>query len=262
MSDLKSAYRFHRIDRPRMNATQALILARVDVQAGKNRYPSAALDGSRLTRSESPWKRDPKAYYVESLEDIGARLVGYSDEICERMRHNGWFTDDNNDSTYRGVVVQLPGRNGKARITHGYEQSDNDDYILDLTSLESVVACEYFKDSDDVRSHARQGDSMAEGDAEDARDYSEAWRAGSDYSELGETIAATRKEALAILSERKGLESINRPALCAAIRARVESLLSDIRDARKERADLVDSVWSKYHGAFNEGASESVFKPV
>lgn len=259
---LVTAYRRHKIDSPHMTATQALTKARLDVQAGKPIYAPPRQDASRLTRTDNPWKREAKAYYVEALEDIGARLIGYSDKICDRLRHTGWFTDEFQDSSYRGVVVQLPGRNGKARITHGYQESDNGGFVIDLASLESMPACDYFKDSDDVRSHARQGDSMAENAAEKTREYNDAWRAGSDYRDLGDTIAATRKEALAILGERKGLEAINRPALCAAIRAQVESLLSDIRDARKQRAGLIDSVWREYYSAFNDGAGAPVLKPA
>ena len=79
----------------------------------------------------------------------------------------------------------------------------------------------------------------------------------------------TRQEALAILSERRAVKGKgNYPALCAAIRSQVESLLETIAEARTKRADLANGdaeglyFWTgdkRLQAAFCEGADLDSF---
>jgi len=50
------------------------------------------------------------------------RRVGYADEIAD-IRHTGWFTDDFQEETYRGVVFRLTKLRG---YLVGYEDPNND----------------------------------------------------------------------------------------------------------------------------------------
>lgn len=58
------------------------------------------------------------------------------------------------------------------------------------------------------------------------------------------------------------MQGVDAPALCAVIRCRVESLLSDIAKARREREALACQDYSESEQtAFNEGAGAAVCGP-
>lgn len=262
------------------NASIALRNAREDVAAGTKRYVSAPgrkpLPGTkeasdRAERIQAAEERGYRGVYIESEKAGGFRFVGYADVISSRhasraIDHTGWFTSDDQGETFRGAVLQLPARKGRIRLVAAYLESTNGGYVLDL-SLGAVFEEEIGSDSSDPCEHdsameaARTADSFAEREAERERDYQEAWRAGQDWSDLGDGIATARKAALQILRERRSLPAgLDKPALCAAIREKVESLVDEIRKARAKREELVSLPLSRTLAeAFNEGAGSSVF---
>lgn len=175
--------------------------------------------------------------WVENVS-CGLRLVGFADEIARKegnwraIDHKGWFTDDDGDGdTYRGVVYQLPARDGECYV-YGYADPCNDDCAL---------LC--FDVTGDKMEAARCADSFAEVCAEEQRDYDRAWRAGRRYETLAEEISDARKEALAIGEEMRRAKRtvVEAPTICATLRAKIKSLYRAIQKARKERADLINN---------------------
>jgi hypothetical protein len=174
----------------------------------------------------------------------GLRLVGFADEIAraEHSRaidHTGWYTDDDGDfDKYRGVVYQLPARNGATQYVYGFADPNNDDCAL---------LC--FDPETDKMEAARYADNFAERFAEQERDYQRAWRAGRDCEELEDQIKSMRKDALAIGEEMRAAKraSIVAPTICATVRGKIMSLYRSIQKARKERAELF-SMYGKQQG--------------
>lgn len=246
--------------------------------------PAAALVDvhERLTKGESVWtwsgprkfglfseyrRKAGDSVFVESVSsgDSAFRLKNYADELA-RLDHNGWFADDFQDSTYRGSVLQVSGRGGRARFVPAYEESDSGGYVVDVSrvfeadpaaereSARRQIGAAHWRPDMESESYwleaaaeqaakdcARAADGFAESAAENARDYSEAWQAGSRFESLGEDVKDWRREALAILKERRAVSGVEAPILCAVIRARVESMLDDIRANREKRAELLDN---------------------
>jgi len=254
--EFMNAYRWRRQNgKP---AVDAYRFAQFDVLNGKARYPKSGFEGWN-PQSESG------ARWVENLSDAGLRLVGYADEVRD-LRHRGWYADAFESEVYRGAVLQLPGRNGRARYVAAYADSnDAGAYRVDVSRPavfegDKLGAWDSPKDDPALQDAARASDSFAEHEAEEAREYDEAWQAGSEYARLAEEAGEARKSALALLAERRRLAKLapEAPNACAVIVAKVHALLGEIQEARGARATLAGSVWSKHRDAFNEGAGETV----
>lgn len=229
------------------------------------------VDASYLTAPKT--ERPRQTAFFETLESGGFRFIYYADKILDHLDHTGWFTHPDLDETFRGCVLQLPGRGGKARFVAAYEESVSGGYVVDLTHVfeEDSNGEGYTLNPKDhfggVRDAAFVAESMAEHAAEKERDYQTAWAAGSYWAQLGEEITADRRQLLEILAERRKVSNVEAPALCQVIRGEVESLLESIRQARAKRerlkgGDYEHFGWfgSELEDAFNEGAGEDVFK--
>ena len=177
---------------------------------------------------------------------------------------SAWFDNPHSESARDGsglvwgCVAQLPGRDGQARYIAGYVFGSccPANPVFDLGTIHSDT------DHESARKEAaRAADSMAEAAAEAERDYQEAWQAGSQWADLGETIAQARTACLALLAERRAamapVQEI--PAICRALRGSVTAWRQEIADARAERAALASGLWWSRHDesplvAFAEGA--------
>ena len=197
---------------------------------------------------------------------------------------SSFYTDSDCSETCGGYVAQLPSRNGRARFVAGYgfsvsgggacfDLSDifESDFEAERDSARRQIGKAYWRPEMEAPGYwaesahetarkeaARRAADLAERAAEQEREYQEAWRAGSDWAEKKAQEEEARREALAILKERRaarGLDPAGFPAHCAALRGTVESILESIRESREERAGLVDSVYGKAaREAFCEGA--------
>lgn len=233
-------------DAPPYSATHALRTARKLLERGEKRYSDAwpwqrgAYNVTRQTdRRDEAW--------IENTKSAGLRFVGYADEICGRaIDHKGWFTSENgwNGEVLRGAVWQLPARKGIPRFLGGYVDPNNEGAAyVDLEIFEGEKGGE---DNDEAkRDAAMRGDGIAERDAEREREYNEAWQAGNEWSELGDEIAETRQETLALLvesrPERRKARETSTPHLCAAVRREIERGVKRIAKLRKRRAELFDN---------------------
>lgn len=273
--NLKTAFQYHHRKqarahlgiKPGMMGIHCIALARQDVTSATARYP------------------DPIRQQYRSSESDGLRYVG---RVIPENRHGnlwdsrgdcGWYTDPHGHSFNDGsglcfgVVYQLPGRNGESRFVGGYEFGGVDGGpCLDLGAVFTEPRGDYMEsacDLDAARKAARHADSLAKVAAEAERDYQAAWGAGSAYAQEQETVETARAELLAILKERRAVKGKgDYPALCAAIRSSVSSLLSDISTARETRAKLIAGDSEPYwffpqddhlRAAFCEGAGLDSF---
>lgn len=270
MSDnLKANYTFHRQQgRP---SARALELARADLAANVRRYP-------RFTGSGIGTAGDDGLQWVERPEAIGLRFVGFADEIAGRsVSHTGWYTDEHglNGQVLRGAVYQYPARNGCPFYVAGYREGENSRKRgWSDSSGENGGTCLLLRaliiggmggresNDDGVRDAARLADEHARVSAEHAREYESAWQAGRRFADYGEEIAESRRQFLELRREIKsaGRPANETPTICATLRRKCESLLSDIRNAREEREKLRSGYYSRdLRSAFNEGAEEIVF---
>ena len=93
------------------------------------------------------------------------------------LDHDGWFTDDMQDNTFRPRVWLLP----HGRFLAGYDSS-----AWDTMQLDRAVY-------DDEREAWRAADGMAESDAETERDYSERWQTAASRATICGMIRECRE---------------------------------------------------------------------
>lgn len=260
-------------------AREALARARLDVAEGKDRYPNPY----PLIGHGKGWKP----------ESDGLRYVGRvvpderRDSIWDSRGNTGWYTDphgevfrDGSGLCY-GVVYQLPGRKGESRFVAGHEFGDVDGGpTLDLSRVFVEPRSDWYgrasTDCDAAIDAASHADSLAKSAAEEEREYQTAWAAGSQWADEGETIAAARRKALALLKERRAAmrgEMPDRalkdaPSVCRLIEEKVSDLVESIREARERRATLANGnaedfyFWNgeqRLRDAFMEGAGIDKF---
>jgi len=169
--------------------------------------------------------------WVENAS-CGLRLIGYADKIA-KLNHQGWFTHDDGDpyEVYRGIVYQLPARDGKERFVYGYEDPCNDDCAL---------VC--FDPEETAERAAHEADRFAEIFAEDERDYHRAWDAGQQYEQLDEEIKEIRMETLALGDEMRAAKKLaaKAPTICNVLRAKILENYHRILKLRKTRDELAE----------------------
>lgn len=250
---LVSAFKYQRlayaIDRPR-RAIDALKSARIDLKAGKERYPRQHF----AMRGGADWKiaRDT-VFFVEQPDEY-MRRVGFVDEIPNErgyrsrymVDHKGWFLrDDDCSEVARGVVFQLPAHKGTCRYLSAVADPFNNG--------PAILSLELF---DDLSEAARNADYLAEHYAEKERDYNRAWDAGQRYADLGAEIAEQRKSTLTLIREVKRQCATLRdmPETRKVIEAAIRDYLRETETARDKRAELIDQFGDC--DAFKEGANE------
>jgi hypothetical protein len=243
-------------------ARPALEFAKARLARGEKEYSNEwpwQRGAGNVTRQAKDWPGDNYAW-IENTESAGLRFVSYADEICQSIRHKGWYTDEFQDEVLRGAVWQLPARRGVARYIAGYADPCNKGaaYVdLDIVSetdkpiptrLRSSHHTVFDKmDGNELAKEqaARNADSLTERIAEREREYNEAWQAGSQWSDLGDEIAKEREFTLALLVESRPERHAKRetatPHICEAIRATVRCAVAHIAEMRKERAELFDT---------------------
>lgn len=175
--------------------------------------------------------------WIEQPESVGLRFVGYADEIIERMRHTGWFTDNYQDETARGAVYQLPARDGKPRYVYGYNDMYNEG-----------AACLSFDITADKEDAARWADNITERMAIESREDCAKFQAEQRLEEIADELTESRQGTLALISEIKakrkvfGLD-VGSIHICAALRVQVSQTLVSIAQLREERDKLKADYW-------------------
>ena len=107
----------------------------------------------------------------------------YCDEIeGVRIDHTGWFCDEYQQYTARGIVVFLP----HGKILHGYELSDSGERVYFLDIL------------DDAKDAARYADGEAELIAERMRENDQKYREAQSLADKIDDLTTRLKECLAL----------------------------------------------------------------
>jgi hypothetical protein len=138
--------------------------------------------------------------------------------------------------SYQGATVSL--------ATYGMADPNNDGCaLLDFDS------------TDDEEEAARWADDVARRYAEEESQYQASWRAGNNYSELGERIKEHRGHVIALCQEARKARTLGDsfPTICNTIREAVASHLKDMSNARDKRAKILDGYWNE--AAFKDGAA-------
>jgi hypothetical protein len=172
----------------------------------------------------------------------------WCDEVEDSpIAHTGWFSDeDGAGDKIRGLVMRLPQGRG----------------FIAGWSMGKRMASEVETDSvyDTAREAALAADGIAERVAEKERDYQAAWQAGQQWADLGEEIATTRQEVIALCREaraaRRAAIGDGFSAICTTIRQHVRAAVRSIGRKREKRAEIVGGYWDA--GAFNDAAGEAV----
>lgn len=278
--NLLTAYRYHR--QHNKTATRALELARLDATNGKTRYWSKPFN-QRKNENFKGYGTDAMQW-IERPSDLGLRFVGYADELAN-LNHKGWFADTHKDSTIRGVVYQLPAHNGHAIFVSGYDNAINGEAESDGPAAIDFGTIwhgdesdnDYYPSnrlsSDTKRDAVNHANSLAESQAEEEREYSQAWQAGKIWAETQEEIKQERQAALALLADRRAakLAGLTEYAsICAMVTHAVETSRREISELRDKCGELANGDYSsgglylgfyaspEMKGAFNDGADELV----
>ncbi len=116
-------------------ASQVLALVRAnDVCVQKYPKSKHVYNPSFVPDEEKKWHSRSSHYrWVENTGFAGLRTVGFADEIARGIDHKGWFCDPHDfggGEVYRGIVLQLPARNGFPQYVYGYADPCNDDAAL------------------------------------------------------------------------------------------------------------------------------------
>lgn len=200
--------------------------------------------------------------WLEDTAAAGLRFVGWADDLPGGPNHFGWFTradSDMDSEMLRGGVWQLPGRNGEARLVYGYAEFETRNQETNPGSAAVCVSDivrqpmrDQFGNLDETegaRDAARWADGLAESQAEQSRDYDESYQAGRAAAEIDAELVETRRELLPLMAElraerKRAARTLGasppeaaRPAICAALQSKVESMLETISEARTKLAE-------------------------
>lgn len=164
-------------------------------------------------KSHSGFGQGQGSWYATDWESALSR-ESRADEIVD-LRHNGWYTDVDQEETAYGIIVRLP----HGRIIAGYKWTAND---------ETVYYPKIFTEEKDA---ARMADEHARVFAEECREYSEKYRAARNLeTEIDDALSRLR-ECIA-LRHRKCMGYIRDEIaeLIETIRDKRETLATDFKD--------------------------------
>lgn len=255
VSRLVWSYRYWRQQAATRTAEMALYNARKDIEAGRTRYP---MGNQAFGNPAFNVRSFRNVRWIENPRAAGLRFVGYADKLAN-LRHSGYFSDDEQSETIRGVVFQMASRDGTMRIVPGYDNGLNgaaDDNGPCAICFEETFEAKWGEHYDTERECAERADDLAQWVAEDEREYREANSAGVRYSELGDDIKQARQQALALLAERRAAlefwipsdQSRAFPTICDTIADKVRALYAEIQSMRAKRAELFEQF--HYHDGF------------
>lgn len=195
--------------------------------------------------------------WIESTAGAGLRFVGDAcDLIGGRNVPTGYYTDAEGDySTLRAGVWQLSGKGRHARLVAGYREfygkseTNEGSASIDCRTIYRVDMRDAFgnlDEMDETREAARAADGIAESTAEREREYNEAYQAGRKAAEIDAEGIDARKELLPLLAELRAIRRAGdkgTPAICRALRSRVDSLLETISEKREARDSAWGNIW-------------------
>lgn len=178
------------------------IKTRYKWQRSKGDSTTSALSWALVVVNHSPVHFEPslgkpneQGYrYVVVPAAYGLRFVDYHDVINDgRNSHEGWFTshDGRTGEVYRGCVFRLPGRKGKSLLLAGYYDKEGGGYVVDFSEVYTSIPTDHPTECDnELWLVARQGDRMAERDAEESREHDWKWQQANRWQEAIDSLDA------------------------------------------------------------------------
>jgi hypothetical protein len=188
-------------------------------------------------------------FHCDPSEIPGHRTHDDSNDLL-RLNHKGWYCDDFQHETVRGVVgVFRWGK--KVYIVPGVMYSGSDCHYFDLTQSETLTPCEAFDEvgdqtdtlADTMCEVARMADQMAETTAEEAREADQEYQAEQLCEQLKDSIGETRIEIKTLIREIKNAGKSFSPAICDALTSKVSELRGHIEECRKALKTIESSPW-------------------
>lgn len=231
------------------------------------------------THISQPRRDNPRGtVFFDRLDDIAGRA---SEQWTDK---HGYYADEDCDTTFKPVVVLL--QTGKrAYLIPGYIESNNDGYLLDMSNAYRVAredtkdherkgvvnGLEAIDDAlDDMKHDAR---SMAERNAENAREYDEAWNNGQscgyemarinmdgalakdalralydDYKAMAHGLARSRM----VIGMRRAL--LREADMLACKHADRLKKIADARPSNRNQSDIADAWRGGYESGLDHGA--------
>lgn len=174
-------------------------------------------------------------FYLDSDFMPGLRW-SWCDEvegIGRRIDHKGWFCDDFQDQTIRGIVFRLPRGRG---FLAGWSMGGHMASTLDYNVIEDEVDA------------ARRANDMAERAAEDEREYQTKENARMQADELRDTIRSLRTERRSLIREMKQARrycsdtDLHLPHVRNALQRRVADLRRDSAEAFERLTELLRGI--------------------
>lgn len=284
-------YKHYREARGFHSAKASHAIAAGLVAQGKTSYWSGATDSRLMGQYTSngeivryDW-RSSELTFIDKPENMGLRVIGFADEIAKSdyahlsgIDHKGWYTDSEDQSDkFRGVVFQLPSRDGCAVYLSGYQDLDSRDrpnhggYLVALRPKDWNIgekgADDYRHDSEAARQAARDADGLAESSSEEARDYSDSWRLGQEYADhIAESrgYRLERRKLMATLGAAR--RDMNRLAVKSPwvreLCQRICDDIADLKESARKAYDAAQKILSDnpyaVKDAFNDGAGSAV----
>lgn len=157
------------------------------------------------------------------------RESGYADEII-RLNHRGWFTDNFQDATTRGTVLQLPARDGKTFYLAACSDPHNENCaIVEFSSHEEKEVA------------ARIADRLAERFAEDCRQDDLKMLAENEIASLAEDITSLRCHIRSLIAGIR--QSSVAGVVCDQLRADIHSLRRQVRQKLARIKQINSEPW-------------------
>lgn len=153
-----------------------------------------------------PLADKPRERWVENAAP-SLRFVGYADELNPAIKHKGRYlrSDDYGGEVARGVVYQLPSRQGLVLFAYGVADPCNEncallDFDLETAPANDVDAIDYAK-----RGAASYADSVAERYAETEREWNDAWDMGCVVADRQRGIAYEWQRVREVCAELRAI---------------------------------------------------------
>lgn len=163
------------------------------------------------------------------------------------LRHTGWYNDnDFQDEVIRGMVFQIPGRNGKPQYLTGHDDPVNPGTAcIDMRNI--------FNDREEA---ARDADDIARLVAERECEYREAWNAGAQAAEKKAESVRIVQSLREIVRELRSVTVSGLPAaLCGLVKEKLDKGMAEVRRLRADAAKAIDD-WG-HNKAFRNGLADN-----
>lgn len=190
------------------------------------------------------YSEDRTKLYIDNFEDMPGYINDTDADKMARLDHTGWFADNFQDDTIRGVVIEF--RNPQKFNTEHAEHDKTHIFYTIGTKHSTwdgvtVYPTEVFECA---REAARRADSYAESEAEQCREDDAQFQAEKQIEELKEEYHAINKSTIALIRDVKKQTDIFPKTVCDLIRDEITEALEERAEKLNKIAKLQDEPWT------------------